>query len=508
MMKEKAYVQLNTITIGTKLLLAIFLIDFYPNEIQAYTEHKLIVESTGIGALDSVIYADTLPDGNRLDPDRVYVLRKSTKYILSYEIEWSGYDLRIKAEEGSGERPLILVDDQIGFAGHLFVLRESANLELDGLHLNGRYSDMSMALRIIRINGDCDKVTIDNCVMEEASQSIFRLNADSIKVFVTNSIFNRIGNPTDPSNGRLFDNRGHPIDMLLMYNSMAYNATSRFYRNGSDNALLINGIFDQNTFYGSGEYGHTFGKVENLTFTNNIVANPAFLGETSSSTRFGISLDTFIPGVSAVDISFNNFFIYKAFDNLLPSHRFSGEQVYSVNGDFFDAHVTAAINYAGVGATNIMELLFFTDPPLVPAQFIVASADEFYDNAGAWDFADLTPFTIYSEPGIDRYVTFHDFSYSDTTMSYTAGSQGQPLGAHLNFCNYPRKLELSLDTLMSGSYRALDTLILTGTNMLANSLIFSSGGIIKVNPSLEGLPGKEVLMRTESLLCDKLVKRD
>lgn len=56
----------------------------------AFDSHELIVESTGVGALDSVIYGDTLPDGNRADMDRITVLRRPTKYILSRTIEWSG----------------------------------------------------------------------------------------------------------------------------------------------------------------------------------------------------------------------------------------------------------------------------------------------------------------------------------------------------------------------------------------------------------------------------------
>lgn len=467
---------------------------------------ELLVESTGIGALDSVIFADTLPNGNRADLDRVYVLRRSTVYELSQTVEWTGFDLRIRAEDGTGKRPLILVNDQLGSFEHIFILLDDANLMLEGLHLNGRFSDISITTRLIRINGMYDKVVVNDCHLEEASQSIFRLNADSIKVFVTNSLFSRMGNPNNPDNGRLFDNRGHPIDTLLMKNSIAYNATSRFYRNGNDQAHLIQGIFEQNTFYASGQWGLTFGKVTNLNFRNNIISNVTFLGETMSEPRYGISIDTFIAGEMNINMSYNNFFIEESFDTILPPTRFDGEPVLSINSDFFNSHALAAINHLGLGATNISEVLTFTDPPNVPEQFIAASSEENYDNAGVWDFSDLTPFPAYSEPGIDRYATFHDFSYPDTAMSYTSGTQGQPLGAHLNFCNYPQKLELSLDTLPSGTYFALDSLILQGTNLMADSLNFISKNNIELNPKLEGQIGKTIVLKINPLLCDEFVK--
>lgn len=469
----------------------------------AIDSHELIVESTGVGALDSVIYADTLPDGSRADMDRIYVLRRSTKYILSQTIQWSGFDLRIRAELGTGAKPFINFSGQ-----HIFWLDENANLYLNEIHMNGRTDDLNVATRLIRMSGFKNKVIVNSCTLEEASQSMFRLNADSVKVFVTNTIFTRMGNPTDPNNGRLFDNRGHPIDTLLMKNSIAYYATSRFYRNGGDEAEILHGIFEHNTFYASGQYGFTFGKVTNLTFKNNLIANVSFLGETISEPRNGISLDTFIAGEMNIDISYNNFFIKEAYDILLPATRFGGEPVFSINGDFYNTHVLAAMVHLGTTTTNINEVLPFQNPPMVPADFIAASGDEFYNDAGVWDLSDLTSFPPYSEPGIDHYVTFHDFSYPDTTMSYTAGSNGQPLGAHLNFCNYPTKREFFLDTLSNGSYYALDSLILHGTNLSADSLEFVSKNIIELNPIIEGQLGKSIILRTHPLLCDEFIKPD
>ena len=463
------------------------------------SNHELVVESGSVGSLDSVIYADTLPNGDRADPDRIYVLKRSTKYILSQTIDWIGFALRIAAEKGNGARPMILFDQT------MFRINYDTELVLKSVHINGKLTENTNSQRPIRMVGNKARVKIDDCIFDETGQSHLRLQADSLKISINNSIFTRIGDPIDPDNGRFIDNRGFLIDTVVISNCIVYSATSRFFNNWPGSHIKY-GCFNHNTFWASGQYGFTFRTVDELYFTNNIVCNPVFLGETDLEAKYAMVIDTFILGETIIEVNHNNFFTSPEFDALLPDTLFSGDSVHSVNGDFFGPHILNAIVASGMGATNINEELSFNNPPNVPAQFIAASAEESYDNAGVWDFSDLTPFANYSEPGIDRYAIFHDFSYPNTAMSYTAGNDGQPLGAHLNFCNYPINLELSLDTLPNGNYIALDSIILHGTNMIADSLQFISKNIIELRPVLEGQVGKEIILKTNTLLCDEFVR--
>ncbi|MCB0687648.1 MAG: T9SS type A sorting domain-containing protein, partial [Saprospiraceae bacterium] len=270
-------------------------------------------------------------------------------------------------------------------------------------------------------------------------QSGFRLNADSIKVFVSNTLIDRMGQLNDPNNGRFLDNRGHPIDSLWVTNCVVYDVTSRIYRHGNDNAYLHHAAFNQCTFFGSGQWGFTFSPSDELIFTNNIVANPVFLGYAGDQ-RYAMTIDTFREG-DQIDISYNNFFTDPAFDEALPEvvagsgFAMAGDTVHSVSGAYFGPQISNAMAASASSTTNFSEVLEFANAPEIQQDFI----DNTYDSTvvlGKWDFSDLTPDDVYSLTGgalaTERYTTFHDFSYSENSTSYSAGNLGQPIGADLS----------------------------------------------------------------------------
>jgi hypothetical protein len=402
---------------------------------QAQGEHEMIVEPTAVGILDQTIIGDTSATGERNDPERVYVLRRGAPYLIGQTLDAADYHLRIKAEEGDGAKPILIFD--VGDGGEtpsqMFVVSSGGHLTLDGIHVAGQDIIGNYVSRLIRINGDKSKVVIDNCFLDESSQSGFRLNADSIKVFISNTIVTRMGQFNSPDNGRFLDNRGHPLDTLWVYNCVVYDVTSRIYRHGNDNAYLHHAFFDQNTFFGSGQWGLSFSPADELSFTNNIVANPVFLGFTDSIPRYAITIDTFREG-DLVDISYNNFFTNPEFDAALPAVApNTGDTVKSVNGAYFGPQISNAMMASASSTTNINEVLEFANAPNIQQDLI----DNTYDSTatiGGWDFSDLSADAVYSAIGglgIDRYTEFHDFSYSENTTSFTAGNNGQKLGADL-----------------------------------------------------------------------------
>ncbi len=414
------------------LILAMTLVGF----LHAQGEHELIIEANEIGILEKTIFGDTTAIGERTDPDRVYVLRRGFPYLINEIIDVADFHLRIKAEAGDGPRPLLLINvtDGGNALSQMFVTSSGGSISLDGVHIAGQDIFGNKILRLIRMNGNNSRVSIDNSILDESGQSGFRLNGDSLKVFISNSIVNRMGQLIDPNNGRFLDNRGHPIDSLWVTNSIIYNITSRIYRHGGPAAYLHHAKFDQNTFFGSGQFGLSFSPADELTFTNNIVANPVFLGYTGPQ-RYAITIDTFRQG-DDIDVSYNNFFTHPDFDAALPEvSANTGDSVHSVNGAFFGPQISNAIMASASATTNISEVLEFGNAPNVQQDFI----NNTYDSTatlGTWDFSDLSPDDTYSSIGgaqaVDRYTVFHDFSYPETAESFTAGSNGQKLGADLS----------------------------------------------------------------------------
>ena len=402
--------------------------------LHAQDEHEMIVEPTDVGVLDQTILGDTTAAGERNDPDRVYVLRRGAPYVVNQLIAVGDFHLRIKAEDGDGARPILIsnVDDGGNGLSQMFRTNSGGHLSLQGVHIAGRDILSGLVNRLIRVSGNYSKVVVDDCILDESGQSGFRLNADSIRIFVSNSLINRMGAPTNPNNGRFLDNRGHPIDTLSVKNCVIYATTSRIYRH-SGPGYLHHAFFDQNTFFGSGQWGLTFSPADELKFTNNVFANPVFHGWAGEQ-RWAVTIDT-LTGNEVIDISYNNFFVDPAWDAALPAvSNNTGDTIYSVNNAFFGPNISEALNASPASTTNISEVLEFSNPPEVATAFIEAAHDTTV-SAGPWDFSDLTADEVYSGAGgqgIDRYTIFHDFSYSEAATSFTAGDQGQKLGADLS----------------------------------------------------------------------------
>ena len=68
--------------------------------------HDLIVHPSD-GFLNDVVAGDTTSTGDRVDMDRVYVLLRDSLYFVNYQIQVDGFDVRMRAEDGAGQRPVI-----------------------------------------------------------------------------------------------------------------------------------------------------------------------------------------------------------------------------------------------------------------------------------------------------------------------------------------------------------------------------------------------------------------
>ncbi|HTY36807.1 MAG TPA: hypothetical protein VMH23_06835, partial [Bacteroidota bacterium] len=75
----------------------------------SYGQNELIIEpfaTTGKN-LDASISGDTLASGARVNANRVYVLRRGGLYWIQSNIQNTKYPLRIRAEYGTGKKPII-----------------------------------------------------------------------------------------------------------------------------------------------------------------------------------------------------------------------------------------------------------------------------------------------------------------------------------------------------------------------------------------------------------------
>ncbi|MEL6970368.1 MAG: T9SS type A sorting domain-containing protein [Bacteroidota bacterium] len=398
-------------------------------------------------SLDQIILADidAAAEGEHL----IYELERGFPFLLEGSIEFDGdTHLEIRSQDGGGAPPIILqgVSDGGEVVDQLFRIRGETQLTLRDIQLTGRTDQGAYNDRIVRTSGT-NVVVMDNCIIDEVGQSVFRVNGGDEKIYITNCVINRIGRPNNPDNGRFVDNRSDNIDTIVIQNNLVTNVTSRFWRNqggSQSNYVEIVG----NTFMYSGQHAFDINVVNELIFHNNIVADPIFFGRTTDAqadpadARFVIELDTFINDQMTVDVRNNNLYVSETMTNSLPEQQPDGDTLITIEGFYFSAALQEGMMASGSMGTNIVEELDYILPPVPPIQFqFAATQDTTSGNevpeAEPWDLSNIEEYAPYSgtnlgsEEPIARYIEFYNLCYNDDAQSATGATDGSPLGGQV-----------------------------------------------------------------------------
>ena len=308
----------------------------------------------GFGTLNIAIDGDTTATGERNDPDTIYELERDGLYLLDGSIEHEGFHLTIVAAEGSGARPIL--QPAVGDGGTSSrPFRARGDITLRGIYATNRDELGALNTRILRVSADSVRITLDDVHFDDDAQSGIRLDNAWNRVFITNSMFSRIGQPLDPDNGRGLDDRGNPIDSLVVSNTTYYNLTSRVLRN--DGGLTNYLDFNHNTVVNTGQRFGELGEVLEAHVTNNVIINPGFLGLGPTDTNWVMRADTLgsdVMGEQVINVRNNNIFFDQSILDARPD---------SVTGlPTYNDHLAALIEASGTGSTNISEALTFTNP--------------------------------------------------------------------------------------------------------------------------------------------------
>ena len=397
------------------LLCALYLTALTQN---VYAQRTVEVEQ-GVFTLNEAIDSDTTATGERVDSNTVYVLERGGTYILNGSIQ-NRFPLTIVAAEGDGERPRLIPGVPDGGSSDR-PFRPRADLTLRGLYVTNQDELEGINTRIIRISADDVRITIEDCHLDKDAQSAFRFDNDGISVFVRNSIISNIGRTSSMNNGRGFDTRGNNLDSLVVENTTFYNLTSRVVRDDGGGFIKYH-KFDHNTVVNTGQFVSSPFEVQEMVFTNNLIINGGFLGQTDSTNadRYMIQIDSLAvdslgnpvrDGEQIIRISNNNFYTDPA---LVAAY---GDSIRTL--PTFNPTAQAYLDDRGFADTITDEGVMFTNGP-------PTAVDLFTERwtVGAENFDDgtsLPPFDNENEP--------FDFSYADTFDSYSASRAGQPLGS-------------------------------------------------------------------------------
>lgn len=264
------------------LIFALFTV-FLINDVVAQGAHDLIIEPpTAPGVyINNDILGDTLAGNVRKDPDRVYVLRRGGQYYVNTQIRNTGWVLRVKAEDGSGRKPVLFVirNTTTGTTpGRIFDVR--GNLSIKNIILDGYVeADITtignMQGALITVSASGFDVVADSCIFTNSSGNHIRTDSAPRVVKVTNSIFANMGylGTSNFGAGKALDLRAGSCDTLLLVNNTFVNSQDRIIRHYNSSANIKYMKFDHNTIVNSMSYhgNLVLGKVgKKMEITNNL----------------------------------------------------------------------------------------------------------------------------------------------------------------------------------------------------------------------------------------------
>lgn len=374
---------------------------------QSYAQRSVNV-SPASGPLNEFIAGDTTALGERVDSNTIYVLEDGGTYICNGSIE-NYFPLTIIAEEGSLIKPKLSPVMNESMESYL-LFRVRDDLTVKGLDISNTDDTGEYNRNTFRISSDGIRVILENCHINEDNQSFFRCDGVNVKLYIRNSVMSNLDKSFSRARG--IDDRGNPIDTLVIENSTFYNIGRCVIRD--DGSYIRYFLFNHNTVVNTGHPALEIGEVIECTVTNNLFIDCGILGTDSSDLRTLIELDSIstseliLEGVTqSVTISHNNFHLDQGYKDALPAE----DTILPV--PLFNPTAQAYIDEAGTQNTILSVNVTFADGP-VPN----------YNMTSDWWALPNDNLTL---PSFDRSGEPFIFSWQDPQLSQ-ASTSGGPIG--------------------------------------------------------------------------------
>jgi len=424
----------------------------------------------------------------KINPNVIFELKPGQVYPQGMTIRNYDYHLHIKAEEGTGPKPIIMPGKMAnGNYGAKFIISFN-HVTLDGIELSGHTPTGGVLNRMFEFSGNSFRCVVNNCHLDGDRGALIALFGDSASVFLSDSKFGNTGHRiTSGGNGRTIDFRPTAlyVDTLVVQNCTHYSQTDRLIRNMG---TVVNYLkWDHNSainnvgFHGSLQLGD----VKEAYVTNNIFANSISLGHYDARTQEQTQPEKFFSVISLNGTSITNQVVVVRNNNI-----YSDQALIDVWAKYDSVSAPLAITPTvedKIGAANVNNAWF--SEPLSFNSFcgpISDYVDAFLSNPAASSFPEN--WCVGGDGGY--YPEEIDASYGTTANSYTKADNGFPLG-DLNF--YPERKTAWLKWNSGDSLtNTVDETILTGNAIKmypnpANSVLnFSSTVETVIIYSLDG----------------------
>jgi len=251
---------------------------------QIPANQKVVIIEPGAGTLETAINSDVDGSGNRVNPNRVYQLKKDGIYFMNSPILFGGAasadstaTLTIVGETG-GKKPVVLMDPLDG--GNAFTNLVHGSLTIKNVYWPDQALNSTGAslFQLFRSN---QRLVLQDVVTESVTNGdLFNLEQvrGTMDIYFKNCYFRDNTQFTNPWNFATFarGNGSQAIDTLWIENTTVGNAGLTFFGKGCPINFTF---FDHNTIINVAKYVLFFEQYKEAYFTNNIFVNCNWQGE-------------------------------------------------------------------------------------------------------------------------------------------------------------------------------------------------------------------------------------
>lgn len=233
------------------------------NSLLAQEADTVTVRGTGTngsimpGDLYQFINGDTLPNGQRTNPNRFYRLERGKVYVVSGTMYFR-YNVNLIADDdnpASPTRPPMLVNGKLADGSNnqimIALMKNNStcllkNIFFQGVTTDKREEDDNNA---ISLGGDSIRLTVDKCVFNALGINCIVMWGKGNKLFIKNNHFRNLVR-AHPFKGQLVVNSGALYqDTLVMTNNTSFNNNSYFW--GPLAAVIKYERIEHNTMFAS-----------------------------------------------------------------------------------------------------------------------------------------------------------------------------------------------------------------------------------------------------------------
>ncbi|GEM_PF-2183543 len=245
-------------------------------------------------AIFDFITGDTTATGERNVPGRIYKLERGKVYIFTetLEVDFDFYLVADDDDPNNPTRPPMLVrgfhsdgstvDQLININGDS-VNAVFRNLLFQGVPIDGNYTKKHSIG--IGGTGTGARIVVDNCVFNGWTRGAIRFRISHIRLFVTNSYFRNLVNPTHPFNGQSVTTYSNE-DTLVYTNNTFFNTNSYIIlTNPNQKTTYLK--FDHNTVFTTIVNPFYVRVITNAEFTNNVFYGILALGQRQKEYQSG-----------------------------------------------------------------------------------------------------------------------------------------------------------------------------------------------------------------------------